>query len=444
MLNGICLLFRLSDRCTIQDSYFIPLLSKKSGIAVRCLSVVERMFEVSTEMEDERLKQDETVAQLLLMGFEHHLALEAIGNPKLHSINDVVDYLLTRDSSRDLEFPPRTCEKASSDLQDSDNKRRGNSNGDSCNLWNFKENVKASCSEDTFVCLNVKVERMNTSSTADAMKTSVEVSAEETQQTRGNDSISKQGFWVQEDAWAGFNDEIFNDEEPPLQNTDLAENNTVSRVTVPLVPKKKLVIGHPYQVGCAERTPVSNKATIPENAQSQQGGDDFSGGERLTRQGEPSLNADKAIHAMQKLSDRITGSSSSAQPSPRSGLMLDGLQKCPSGSNSCQEFRVVLRETVQSASTDKFRPAYGTKRVLESNSPTLLSSETVLKRNALGLPAVPEVIIPDDSSTGGRGSSVYFSASPTCMEPIQIVNLESDSSSKDLSSSAHRFCPLYS
>lgn len=57
-------------------------------------------------MEDEGRKQDEVFVQLLSMGFEHHLALEAISNPELHSIDEVVEYLSTGDLNRDVvEFP---------------------------------------------------------------------------------------------------------------------------------------------------------------------------------------------------------------------------------------------------------------------------------------------------------------------------------------------------
>ena len=392
-------------------------------------------------MEDERFKQDEMVAQLLSMGFEHHLAMEAIGNPKLQSIDDVVDYLLTGDSNRDVEFPPGNCDKASDDSQESNSKRRVNSNDGSCNLWNFKEKVKASCSNDAFVSFNVTVDQMKTSNT-NAIKPSVEVLAEGTEQNRGNESINNQGSWFNEDPWGGFNDEIFNDEEP-LQENDITEENIITRVTVPLVPKKKLVIGHPYEVGCTETILVRSKATSPENAQSQQGGASVSGEEKMTRQGEPSLEAEQAIHGMQKLADRVIGSNSNAQRSPRRGLMLDAHHKCPSESNSCQEFRVVPREPVQSVIPDKFRSSHGSKKILERDSLTLLSLEIARKPNGLGSPVVPEVIIPDDSSTGGRDSSLYFSASPTCLEPIQIVSLESDSRSKALSSNAYRFCSHY-
>ncbi|KAG0599818.1 hypothetical protein M758_12G180800 [Ceratodon purpureus] len=394
------------------------------------------MFEDSNKMEDERLKRDEMVAQLLSMGFEHHLALEAMSNPKLHSIHDVVDYLLTGDLNRDAELPLRKCEIASSDLQESNSKRRANVNDGSCNLWNFKEKVKASGSEDAFVCLDETVAPVETSSKRDAMKTSIEAPVEETQYNRENNSSRNQGFWPQEDPWAGFNDEIFNDDEPPLQKGNTAEVTIVTRVTAPVVPKKKLVIGYPYELGCTGTSPGRSKEAVPKDAQ---GGADVSGEERLTKQGEASSDAEKATHGMQKLTDRLTGSSSCAQTSPHSDLMLNAVQKCSTGSNSWQEFRVVMREPVQSVViTDRLRPTHGTKRNLESDSPTLLSSENAMKRNAFGLPGIPEVNIPDDSSTGGKDSSRDFGAGQTCMKPMQIVTLESEPKSKVLSSNADR------
>lgn len=259
-------------------------------------------------MEDARLKQVETVAQLMSMGFEHHLALEAISNPKLHSIDDVVDYLLAGDSNRDVEWPLKECKKASSDLQESHSKRRLNPNDDACNMWNFKETVKASCSEDAFVCLNVKMEPSETFSKTDSMKTSIEAPGEVKEQTRGKDGINKQGFWVQEaGAWGGFDDDVFNDEEPPLQKSDTVEENIITRVIVPLVPKKKLVIGHQAELGRNDTPPVRREASVSgkdtaENYHLE--GVDVSRDERLIRQGEPAANAEKSTYGTGKLTDR--------------------------------------------------------------------------------------------------------------------------------------------
>lgn len=45
-------------------------------------------------------------------------------------------------------------------------------------MWNFKEMVKVSCSEDVFVCLNVKMEFLEIFLKIDSMKMLIEVFGE--------------------------------------------------------------------------------------------------------------------------------------------------------------------------------------------------------------------------------------------------------------------------
>lgn len=388
--------------------------------------MVERILVVSTEMEDVCLKEDEMVAQLMSMGFEHHLALEAIRNPKLHSIGDVVDYLLAGDSSCGVEGP---LKEHKSDLQESNCKSRVNPDDDACNMWNFKEKVKTTCSDDA--CVKVET---------GSMKASIEAPSEVAEQSREKEGVNKQGFWVQEaGAWGGFDDEVFDDEEH-LQETDTAEENIVTRVFVPFVPKKKLVIGLQSESGRNHIPPSRNEAGVS-GKDNHLDGVDMPRDERLIGQGNTSANAGKLTYGTGKLTDRLTGSTSgAAQASARNGHLLASLQEFPSSSNSCQEFRVVQRGPMKPIITDGNSPPCGSKRYLVSGSPTSISSESARKRCAVDRPAAPEVLIPDDFSTGGRDSSNIFSVKPG---PIQIVSLESEKSNKAPSNSAHRFFPRY-
>lgn len=81
-----------------------------------------------------------------------------------------------------------------------------------------------------------------------------------------------------------------------------------------------------------------------------------------------------------------------------------------------------------------------TKRVMEGHPPILLSSKDARKRIAVGMSPDSEVIRPEYSSTGGEESSVYSTADPMCMKPIQIVSLQSGRRSKALFSNDSCLC----
>lgn len=229
--------------------------------------MVDEHCEASIEMEAARLTQDEMVAQLLSMGFDYYLALEVISNPNLGSLNDMVDFLLTEGSSRYVECCLGKRKNVSNDLEEIDRKNIVNPNDGSCNLWHFKEEVKENIRAARFVCSNVKVEPMETSSIlcrTDAMKTSTEFCGDATEQMRENGGTNNQGFWVQEGAWGGFSDEVFDEEEPPLHQSDAAEENIITHVVVPSVPRKKLVIGHSSEVVCKGTTTARSRTSVLE------------------------------------------------------------------------------------------------------------------------------------------------------------------------------------
>lgn len=324
------------------------------------------------------------------MGFEHHLALEAIRNPKLHSIGDVVDYLLAGDSSCGVECP---LKEQTRDLQESNCKSRVNPDDDAYNMWNFKEKVKATCSDDA--CVKVET---------GSMKTSIEPPIEVAEHSRGKGGVNKQGYWVQEaGAWGGFDDEVFDDEEH-LQRIDTAEENIVTCVFVPIVPKKKLVIGLQSESGRNHKPPLRNEAGVS-GKDNHLHGADMPRDERLIGQEITSANAEKLTYGAGKLAYRSTGRTlGENQASARNGHLLDSMQEFPSGSNSCQEFRVVQRGPVKPIITNGNSPPCGLKRSLVSGSPTSNSSESARKRCAVDRDAAPEVLISDYSSTGCRDS----------------------------------------
>jgi len=368
----------------------------------------------STKMNDKGLDQDELIARLLSMGFEFVLVHEAVVRKHLQSVDDAVEYLLSNASCK-VEPSGESPEKVWSSTDD-EGKMSMNIPDDGRSLPYDKEKVEDDQKEEVIRFLKVKAEPVEAPLLAECKTEVIErqegphgIGVKEIEDERRFD----QGFWVQEGAWEGFDDENFD----VGKDCSSKELNCTAQV----LSKKTLVIGH-----TCSPVPDSRPANDPAEGNSVEGTGriDVPEEERLAPQGNPlsCVLGARATKVLRNGRDKLAGdvnhmqapsqgpmpSSSCAQGSPSStALGYDA-------SKTCQEFRVVPRQVVQPFDNNKLKPAVGMKRIME-NDPSRNTSEDTRKRRAVThLSAMP--IIKQEPSFAGDGDLPNLSTGPTSME----------------------------
>lgn len=372
----------------------------------------------SNKMNDKGLDQDELIARLLSMGFEFVLVHEAVVRKHLQSVDDAVEYLLS-DASCNIETSDVSPEKVWSST-DGKGKISMNIPDDCCGLPHDKGKVEDDQKEKVISFLKVKVEPVE----APLLVCKTEV-IETPEGAHGNgvkenedERRLDQGFWVQEGAWEGFDDDNFDDG----KDCSSKELNCTE-----VLSKKTLVIGHtcsPVPDSCPANEGHCNgakgiggvdvleeKGFIPQcNPLSCVLGTRAT---KVLRNDRGKLAGD--VNHTQAASQGPTPSSPCAQGSPSStAIGYDALQKCPVASKTCQEFRVVPRQVVQPFDNNKLKPVVGMKRIME-NDPSRSTSEDTRKRRAVThLSAMP--IIKNEPSLAGDKDLPESSTGPSSME----------------------------
>ena len=367
----------------------------------------------STKMNDKGLDQDELIARLLSMGFEFVLVHEAVVRKHLQSVDDAVEYLLSK-TSCNFEPSGASPEKVRSSTDD-EGKMSMNIPDDGRSLPHDKAKVEDD-KKEVISFLKVKAEPVEAPLLAECKTEVIErqegthgIGVKENEDERRLD----QGFWVQGGAWEGFDDENFD----VGKDCSSKELNCTAQV----LSKKTLVIGHtcsPVPDSCPANDPAegnsvkgTGKIDLPEEERFVPQGNQLSCvlGTRATkvlRNGRDKLAGD--VNHMQAASQGTMPSSSCAQGSPSSTAVGYDASK------TCQEFRVVPRQVVQPFDNNKLKPAVGMKRMME-NDPSRNTSEDMRKRRAVThLSAM--AIIKQEPSLAGDGDLPNPSTGPTSME----------------------------
>ena len=366
----------------------------------------------STKMNDKGLDQDELIARLLSMGFEFVLVHEAVVRKHLKSVDDAVEYLLSN-ASCDVEPSSASPEKVWSSTDD---EGKMSIPDDGCSLPHDKEKVEDDQKDKVISFLKVKAEPVEAPLLAEC-KTEVIERQEGTHGSGVKEEEDErrldQGFWVQEGAWEGFDDENFD----VGKECSLKESNRTAQV----LSKKTLVIGHtcsPVPDSCPANDPAEG------NSAKGTGRVDVPEEERFASQGNPlsCVLGTRATKVLRNGRDKLPGDVNHTQaaslgPMPSSSCAQGSPSSIAVGydaSKTCQEFRVVPRQVVQPFDNNKSKPVVGMKRTME-NDPSRNTSEDTRKRRAVThLSALP--IIKQEPSLAGDEDLPNSSTGPNSME----------------------------